>query len=123
MLLDDLQWADNATLLLLQHLAPLLGQLPVLALGTYRDVELDVTRPFAGTLETLSRKRLAQKLTLERLPQEGVAGMLTALGGDSPPEALVAGIYRETEGNPFFVEEVYQHLEDERALHREDGTW
>ena len=48
---------------------------------------------------------------------------LAALGGDSPPEALVAGIYVETEGNPFFVEEVYQHLEDERALHREDGTW
>ena len=38
LLLDDLQWADNATLLLLQHLAPLLGQLPMLALGTYRDV-------------------------------------------------------------------------------------
>ena len=58
LLLDDLQWADAATLLLLQHLAPLLGQLPVLALGTYRDVELDVSRPFAATLETLNRKRL-----------------------------------------------------------------
>ena len=123
LLLDDLQWADNATLLLLQHLAPVLGQLPVLALGTYRDVELDVNRPFAATLETLNRKRLAQRLNLERLPQEGVAGMLAALGGASPPEALVVGIYRETEGNPFFVEEVYQHLEDEGALHRNDGTW
>ena len=123
LLLDDLQWADNATLLLLQHLAPLLGELPVLALGTYRDVELDVSRPFAATLETLNRKRLAQRLDLGRLPQEGVAGMLAALGGASPPEALVVGIYRETEGNPFFVEEVYQHLEDEGALHREDGTW
>ena len=50
LLLNDLQWADAATLLLLQHLAPLLGQLPLLALGTYRDVELDVSRPFASTL-------------------------------------------------------------------------
>ena len=123
LLLDDLQWADNATLLLLQHLAPLLGQLPMLALGTYRDVELDVNRPFAATLETLNRKRLAYRLNLERLPQEGVAGMLAALGGASPPEALVVGIYRETEGNPFFVEEVYQHLEDEGVLRRDDGTW
>ena len=123
LLLDDLQWADNATLLLLQHLAPLLWQLPVLALGTYRDVELDVNRPFAKTLETLNRKRLAQRLNLERLPQEGVAGMLAALGGASPPEALVVGIYRETEGNPFFVEEVYQHLEDEGVLRHDDGTW
>ena len=123
LLLDDLQWADNATLLLLHHLAPLLGQLPVLVLGTYRDVELDVNRPFAATLEALNRKRLAQRLNLQRLPAESAAGMLAALGGASPPEALVAGIYRETEGNPFFVEEVYQHLEDEGVLHRDDGTW
>ena len=123
LLLDDLQWADNATLLLLQHLAPSLGQLPLLAVGTYRDVELEVTRPFAATLETLNRKRLAQRLNLERLPEAGVAGMLAALGGSSPPQALVAGIYRETEGNAFFVEEVYQHLEEEGALHREDGSW
>ena len=117
LLLDDLQWADNATLLLLQHLAPTLGEQPLLALGTYRDVELDVNRPFAATLEILNRKRLAQRLNLQRLPQEGVAAMLAALGGSSPPAALVAGIYRETEGNPFFVEEVFQHLEEEEALH------
>ena len=123
LLLDDLQWADHATLLLLQHLAPTLSQQPLLALGTYRDVELEVTRPFAATLETLNRKRLAQRLNLERLPEAEVAGMLDALGGSSPPEALVAGIYRETEGNAFFVEEIYQHLEEEGALHREDGSW
>ena len=123
LLLDDLQWADNATLLLFQHVAPLLGQLPLLALGTYRDVELDVNRPFAAILETLNRKRLAHRINLQRLPHEGVASMLAALGGQSPPAALVAGIYRETEGNPFFVEEVFQHLQEEGALHCDDGTW
>ena len=35
----------------------------------------------------------------------------------------MVGIYRETEGNPFFVEEVYQHLEDEGLLRHDDGTW
>ncbi len=123
LLLDDLQWADNASLLLLQHLAPLLRRLPVLALGTYRDVELDVNRPFAATLETLNRKRLAQRLHLKRLPESGVASMLAALGGPSPPAALVAGIYRETEGNPFFVEEVFQHLHEEGSLLGDDGSW
>ena len=123
LLLDDLQWADTATLLLLRHLAPLLGQLPVLALGTYRDVELDVNRPFAQTLETLNRKRLAQRLHLQRLPESDVASMLAALGGPSPPETLVVGIYRETEGNPFFVEEVFQHLHEEGSLLEEDGHW
>ena len=123
LLFDDLQWADSATLLLLQHVARLLGRLPVLALGTYRDVELDVNRPFAATLETLHRKRLAQRLNLQRLPQEGVASMLAALGGPLPPESLVAGTYRETERNPFFVEEVFQYLEEEGVLREEDGRW
>ena len=124
LLLDDLlQWADTAPLLLLQHLAPLLGRLPVLVLGTYRDVELEVNRPFAATLETLNRKRLAQRLHLQRLPESGVASMLAALGGPLPPAALVAGIYRETEGNPFFVEEEFQHLHEQGSLLGEDGSW
>ena len=84
-LFDDLQWADEATLQLLQYLAPQLGQMRMLVLGTYRDVELDDERPFAATLETLTRKRVAQSLTLGPLPQPGVSEMLSALGGPSPP--------------------------------------
>ena len=123
LLLDDLQWADTATLLLLQHLAPLLERSPVLILGTYRDVELDVNRPFASTLETLNRKRLATRLNVKRLPADAVCGMLAALGTPDPPGTLVAAIYQETEGNPFFVEEVFQHLKEEGALFGADGRW
>jgi tetratricopeptide (TPR) repeat protein len=122
-LLDDLQWADGATLSLLQHLAPQLGTFPVLILGTYRDVELDVQRPFAQTLEALNRKRLATRLNLERLSVDGVRAMLTGLGGPDPPARLVRSIYQETEGNPFFVEEVFQHLKEEGALFGDAGTW
>ncbi len=122
-LLDDLQWADDATLQLLQHLAPQLADMPILVLGTYRDVELDVQRPFAKVLETLTRKRLAKRLNLQRLPQEGVKEMLVGLGGPSPPVTLVEGVYRETEGNPFFVEEVFHHLKEEEALFGADGQW
>ena len=122
-LLDDLQWADAATLDLLQHLAPLLAKWPVLLLGTYRDVELDVGRPFAQTLESLKRKRLAIRLNLRRLGVDDVGAMLNALGGPNPPTTLVTAVYEETEGNPFFVEEVFQHLNEEGAILGDDGTW
>ena len=122
-LLDDLQWADDATVQLLQHLAPQLGQMPMLVLGTYRDVELDAQRPFAKTLETLTRKRLAQKLQLVPLPEAGVRALLAELGGPSPPDSLVEGIYRATEGNPFFVEEVFHYLKEESALFDAEGRW
>ena len=122
-LLDDLQWADDATVQLLQHLAPQLGQTPVLVLGTYRDVELDAERPFTKTLETLTRKRLTKKLKLGPLPEAGVRALLAELGGPSPPDTLVAGIHRATEGNAFFVEEVFQHLKEDAALFDDEGGW
>ena len=124
-LIDDLQWADESTLLLLQHLAPHLEQMPMLMLGTYRDVELDLQRPFAQVLETLTRQRLAKRITVRRLPETSVREMLVALGGPSPPPALVESIFAGTEGNPFFVEEVFHHLAEEGVLFGDQnpGAW
>jgi len=107
MLIDDLHWADESTLLLLQHVADHVAQMPMLIVGTYRDVDLDVQRPFAKTLEMLTRQRLAQKVALRRLPETSVSKMLQALSGQSPPAPLVTAVFAETEGNPFFVEEVF----------------
>jgi predicted ATPase/tRNA A-37 threonylcarbamoyl transferase component Bud32 len=123
MLLDDLHWADEPTLQLLAHLAPHLSSMRILVVGTYRDVELDVGRPFARTLEALLRQRLATRIALRRLDEQGVAGMLAALGGTAPPSGLSRAVYHETEGNPFFVEEVYQHLAEEGKLFDDDGHW
>ena len=123
LLIDDLQWADESTLLLLQHIAPQLSQIPLLILGTYRDVDLDVERPFAEMLETLTRQRLAHKLALGRLNERSVAEMLKALSNQAPPPALVTAVYAETEGNPFFTEEVFHHLAEEGRILDEHGEW
>ena len=123
LLLDDLHWADDATLGLLQHLAPHLSRAPMLVVGTYRDVELDVGKPFEKAMATLTRQKLAERLPLKRLPEEAVAELLAALGGSEPPEPLVRVIFHETEGNPFFVVEVFQHLSEEGKLFDESGAW
>lgn len=121
--LDDLHWGDDATLLLLEHLALNLQDVPVLIIGTYRDVELAVGRPLARTLELLVRQRAAQRLSLKRLTEEDVKNMLHRLSGSPPPDLLVAAIYSETEGNAFFVEEVFRHLLEEGKLLDANGTW
>jgi predicted ATPase/class 3 adenylate cyclase len=123
LVLDDLHWADDSTMLLLQHIAQRLSEMPVLILGTYRDVELDVGRPLARALEGLLRQRLAHRIALRRLPEAGVAAMLEALSGQEPPAPLVQAVYGETEGNPFFVEEVFQHLAEEGKLFDAQGRW
>ena len=123
LLVDDLHWADESTLLLLQHIAQQLPQMPMFIIGTYRDVDLEVQRPFAKMLETLTRQRQAHKIALSRLPEARVAEMLAARGGPDPPSALVRAVYRETEGNPFFVEEVFQHLDEKGRLRDTEGRW
>ena len=121
--LDDIHWADESSLLLAQSLAPKLEQWPVLIIGTYRDVELDVNRPLSRVLEDLLRRRLAHRITLRRFSEEGVRMLLTRLGGAPPPEPLVKTIFAETDGNAFFVEEVFRHLQEEGRLFDSDGTW
>ncbi len=122
-LLDDLHWADDATLQLLRHLAPHLATMRVLIVGTYRDVELDVKRPFAKALESLLRQRLATRIALRRLSESAVHELLAKMSGSAPPSGLTTAVFRETEGNPFFVEEVYQHLSEEGKLFDEGGAW
>jgi predicted ATPase len=120
-LLDDLHWAQESSLLLLEHLVPDLPGLPVLLLATYRDVELEVGKPFEKTLARLVRQKLARRLAVKRLSQAEAARLVAALAGADPPPALAAAIYGETEGNPFFVTEVFQHLSEEGRLFDAEG--
>lgn len=121
--LEDLHWADEPTLMLLQHVVQGSASLPLFIMATYRDVELGVTRPFARTLETLLRERRATRLALRRLPVDAVQTMLAAMSGHTPPPSLARVVFDETEGNPFFVEEVFQHLSEEGRLFDDRGQW
>ena len=120
---EDLHWADEPTLLLLQHVAQILSVTPLLLIGTYRDVDLEVSRPFAKTLETMFRQKQAARISLRRMGVEGVEAMLAAMSGQTPPPSLARAVFAETEGNPFFVEEVFRHLTEEGKLFDETGKW
>ena len=116
LVMDDVHWADEPTLLLIEHMAALLPEMRVLGVGTYRDVELDVSRPLAATMERLTRNRVMDRISVKRFDRSTVATMLETLAGKPAPEAVVTAVYDETEGNPFFVEEVFRHLIEEGKL-------
>ena len=122
-LLDDMQWADESTMLLLEHLAPHLPRLRVLYVITYRDVAADMGEPFQRALARLSRLDSVSRIALHDLGRDEVATLLTRLGGADPPASIVDVIYRETEGNPFFVQSVYRHLAEEGRLFDAEGKW
>src|SRR5215213_5959646 len=121
LVLEDLHWADDSTLLLTEYLAPLLPEMPVRIIGTYRDDEVDTSHPLLRVINQLGRRRLIDRISLRRLSFVGVRAMVEALAGQPPPEELVRVIDSETEGNPFFVEELYLHLAESGVLLDEGG--
>ena len=121
LLLDDLQWADEPTLLFLEHLAPQLSRLPLMVVATYRDVE--VGRPLAHIFEDLHRRRLAQRLNLSGLAEADTAEVVRRLARQEPPPSLVGALHAATEGNPFFLEEVFRDLVERGRLFAADGSF
>jgi uncharacterized membrane protein len=109
-LLEDLHWADESTLALLIHLANRVSQLPVVIIGTYRDGYSENNPTLARTLEELIRIGI-RPLKLGGLSKDDTAEMLRGLSQrEDVPESLVNLIFEESQGYPFFVEEVYRHL-------------
>ena len=114
-ILEDLHWADESTLALLIHLANRVAQLPVVFIGTYRDSYSENNPALIRTLEELIRQG-NRPLKLSGLSREAIAQMLQGLSKREAPESLVSLVYDQTEGNPFFVEELYRHLLEEGKL-------
>jgi len=118
LVLDDLQWADAPSLLLLQFLAHELRDVRILLLGTYREVEVRQAPAVAEILGALGRD--GHHVPLRGLGEEEVRRFLEETIGRSPAPVLVRAVHRETEGNPFFVDEIVRLLVAERALERHE---
>ncbi|HKN11558.1 MAG TPA: AAA family ATPase [Candidatus Binatus sp.] len=116
LLFEDLHWADEGTLSLLNHIARSISKMPVLMVGTFRDNEINSSGPFAQTLDELLRIHMLKRISLRGLPLDAVAEMIRALSGKQPPPPVVSLIYSGTEGNPFFVEELFRHLVERGRL-------
>jgi DNA-binding SARP family transcriptional activator/tetratricopeptide (TPR) repeat protein len=115
-ILEDLHWADESTLRLLEHLAQRLAEIPCLVIGTYRDVPVDISPRLTDALSTLVRHRQARLMSISRHSEQEVETMLRGLSGHMPPPEVTADLYAETDGNAFFVEEVYRHLTETGRL-------
>ncbi len=122
LVIDDAHWADSGSLSLLRYLAGRTqGQRTLLA-ATYREVELDEAKPFHEALLELNRKRLGTRLKLKRFDEQQTHDLLAAVFEEEITGEFLEGIFDETEGNPFFIEEVCKALvESGQIFHTEDG--
>ncbi len=121
LILDDLQWADEPSLRLLQFLAHEIRDAHLLIVGTYRDVALGRGHPLAKTLAEVGREDLGHQIRLEGLSREEVGRYIELTSGITPPEILVQRIWDKTEGNPFFVSETMRLLITEGLLEKPEA--
>jgi DNA-binding CsgD family transcriptional regulator/tetratricopeptide (TPR) repeat protein len=100
--IEDVHWADEATIDLLSFAGRRLGRMPTLVLATYRDDELADDHPLRVVLGDLATQRATRRMRLPPLSQEAVR----ALAGQRDVDA--AELYRVTGGNPFYVREIVE---------------
>ncbi|HVL06732.1 MAG TPA: AAA family ATPase [Acidimicrobiales bacterium] len=101
LVIEDLHWADEASVRLLQFLSHDRRPRRVAVVGTYRDTDLDPGHPFARSVGELVRDGL--HLVLGGLGKRDVGALLAAMGSD---DASVASLHRRSGGNPFFLREL-----------------
>jgi predicted ATPase len=112
--LDDLHWADTASLRLLEFAAQHIWFERLLLVGTYRDVEVESAgHPLEPLMPPLVAK--ATTVTLTGLDRDEVGALIARTAGIQPDPELVAEVHRRTGGNPFFVEQMAR-------LWRADGS-
>ena len=123
--LDDLQWADSASLELLLYLTSRLRSASILLVGALRNGFID---PSAGSalgraITELNRQRLFTLLLLSPLSEGASSVLLDALlpGGVSPD--LRQAILARAEGNPFFIEELIHALQGSGQIALQQGLW
>ncbi len=125
LVLEDLHWADSASLELLRYAGRQVQDIPATIVVTYRDTDIDRQHPFYLQLPNLVRESDATRISLRPLDAESIAGMLHMRYGftGSALERLVDYLIDRTEGNPFFIDEILRELEDNDAIYHDRGAW
>lgn len=116
LVIEDLHWADRSTRELLAYLLRALHDANVLLVATYRSDDIHRRHPLRPFLAEIDRMRTVRRVELARFNREEVRSQIAGINGSDPEEDTVDRVYKRSEGNAFFVEELARGLAD-GALH------
>jgi tetratricopeptide (TPR) repeat protein len=111
--LDDLQWADAASLRLLEYVGRHVRSAPIAVVGTYRDLDVAEDAERAPLLAAVGRSGTV--VPLATLTEDEVSSVMSRILGEEPEPATAEDVHRRTGGNPFFVHQVTRLLAAEGA--------
>jgi tetratricopeptide (TPR) repeat protein/predicted Ser/Thr protein kinase len=126
--IDDLHWADEESLRLLQYISRNSKHMPVFLIGTYRPEEIStrggVTHPLRDLEEELSKEGCLTTVRLDRLTENNIEQMVGSLfPGAQFGKTFVGSLFQESGGNPLFVMEILKLLKTEGVVQAEAGTY
>ncbi|MCC7355849.1 MAG: AAA family ATPase [Anaerolineae bacterium] len=123
--LDDLHWADAATVALLAHLARRIASQPVFIVGTYRPSDLAVAQhPLYAARRELDRYKACTEIALTTFDRTGFAAVVSnAFPDHALPEDFLDRLYEQTGGVPLYVVETLTYLRDDGIIGQVEGRW
>jgi DNA-binding CsgD family transcriptional regulator len=123
--LEDMHWADPASLDLLRFLGRRLQRIPLLLVVTYRADEVTARHPLYSFLPVLLREAVVDRIDLHPLKENDVRALVAARYGLQEPDAsrLVTYLQTRGEGNPLYLGELLRTLESESVLQLADNGW
>jgi histidine kinase len=123
--LDDLQWADAASLKLLSTLMRSLEQPCLLLIAAYRDNETGPAHPVMVTIDDIRKEARVSTIEVRALPEASVSDLIadTVQSRSAAAVALAQLVYRKTLGNPFFVGQFIKSIHNEGLLRFERAAW
>ncbi|HEX6553327.1 MAG TPA: AAA family ATPase, partial [Ktedonobacteraceae bacterium] len=121
--LDDLHWADPASIELLHYLARGLADQAMFVLGTYRAEEIDTARGLRSLVMSLRRAGQASEVVLARLEPEAIAELAAGMLESPAPGELLTLLDARAGGTPLFVEALIRTLIDADQLRKRGENW
>jgi tetratricopeptide (TPR) repeat protein len=128
LVLEDMHWADSASLALLHYISRAILNEKILILATFRSEELgrDTTgrlHSLAETLNLIGREGLFREIQLANLDKDCVRGIAESMLGGKVSQELVEKLMKESQGNPLFIVEFLRMLSEHGSLIRKKGQW
>jgi tetratricopeptide (TPR) repeat protein len=128
LVLEDMHWADSASLALLHYISRAISNEKILVLSTFRSEELGreadgTPHPLLGTVQLMGREGLFKEIRLTNLDRDGVRGIAESMLGDKVGVEIVDRLWEESRGNPLFVVEFLRMLSEHESLVREKDQW
>lgn len=125
--MDDLQWIDESSSQLLHHLSRHISDDRVMILGSYRPEELRYKNeelPLETTLNRMKEERLVTTINIPRLDYHSITKMIkNQTQREDFPESFIWTLYRESEGNPYYVVEILNSMVNEGVINPYSYTW